>query len=59
MSNQGGYIYSIRLISYFVMFGGYALAFSGEAIGLGIILIIIGTALNLYSRFRDNNGNNN
>lgn len=41
------------------MFGGYALAFSGEAIGFGIVLIIGGTALNLYSRFKENNGNNN
>lgn len=59
MSNQDGCIYGIRLISYFMMFGGYALAFFGESIGLGVILIIIGTALNLYSRFKENNGNNN
>ena len=50
---------TIRLISWFAMFAGWALALTGEAIGWGIVIIIVGTGLNLHSRFKENNGEKN
>ena len=50
---------TVRLISWFAMFAGWALVLFGEAIGWGIVLIIVGTGLNIYSRFKENNEENN
>lgn len=51
--------YIMRILSFILVIIGGCLAFSGEATGWGIVIIIVGTVLNIYSRFKENNGERN